>query len=112
MQQATSHGLEDVEPDSITAWFWAVWRFDTHQMSGEVRFGDRECALSLVAAPAGAALDYELWEWTQIDSTGAVLGSLDGQFCDTIERLQHGLDRYSSVFVDSSTASWSVGRAI
>ena len=98
VQQASSHGFEDIAPDAITTWFWATWRFDTDQLSGEVRFGDREYALSLVAAPAGTSLEYELWEWAQVDKSGPALASSEGQFCDTVMRLQSELQRFSTVF--------------
>jgi hypothetical protein len=100
LQQATARGLVDVAPDGITTWFWATWRFDTAQLSGEVRFGDREYALSVVVAPAGAALEFELWEWAQIDRAGPSLTSGDGQFCDSVDRLQRELDRYSKVLAE------------
>jgi|SRR5688572_21034983 len=98
VQQASAHGLEDIAPDAITNWFWATWRFDTDQVSGEVRFGDREYTLSLVAAPAGTNLEYELWEWVQVDKSGPLLASSEGQFCDTVIRLQSELQRFSTVF--------------
>jgi hypothetical protein len=100
LQQATSSGLEDVAPDRMTGWFWAVWRFDTDRASGEVRFGERENALSIAVAPACEALEFELWEWCQIDSTEPTLRTGDGQFCDTVDRLQRELDRYSAVLRD------------
>lgn len=98
VQQASSHGFEDVAPAAVTTWFWATWRFDTDRLSGEVRFGDREYALSLVAAPAGTSLEYELWEWAQVHEAGPKLASSEGQFCDTVIRLQSELRRFSTVF--------------
>lgn len=93
LKQATSKGLEAVRPENITSFFWAVWQFNSNGLRGEVRFGDREYAVSVVVSPTGLEPDFALWEWCEI--LGDALSSSDGQFCNTVIRLKAELERHA-----------------
>lgn len=97
LHQASSRGLETTTPDKITSWFWAVWGFGTQQLAGEVRFGDRELALSVVAAPPNVSPEFELWEWSELAEAPLTIRPGDGQFCETLSRLDRELERFAEI---------------
>lgn len=93
LKQATPKGFELVKPEDITQCFLAVWQFKTKNLHGEVKFGDREYAVSVVVSSVELESDFALWEWSEI-SKGA-LSSSDGQFCSTVIRLKEELERHA-----------------
>jgi len=97
LRHHTSRGMVDVTPERVTGLFIAVWRAETPELVVDLSFGDREYALSLHPAPPTQTPEFDLWEWSEVFPGEPTIGSRDGQFCGTPDRLRRELARYAAV---------------
>lgn len=103
VQQVTSEGLEQVEPEQVRGFFFARRVFRTRSLVGEITFGDRELEVNFTVGRvrSGNAISgqYGLWEW--VAALGGTYPQARGdQFVLTVERLRAVVDSIGAVFCE------------
>jgi hypothetical protein len=87
VEHSTSLGLEEVEPENITGFFFATATFAGSRVAGEITFGDREYVVNTVLGPVSNSERYGLWEWA--DALGrSSLVPRDTGFVTDVERMR------------------------